>query len=235
MLGWKAFSGWLMSLNKESRPDEPNAFPPKPLYPGTKEPENSEYFEPQFLKKHAHTGLTRFVPPASEDLAKDLSKESREQELKWGEKVEGSLTDAESTRNQEFESTITSIAYPAPKFEWRVPKCGEYYWSDDCLIMVLEDGPGEAVSALGEKWVMCTEVWHGERGYKKLFDGPTILPKCTEKWPGGERMLGPSCQQKARELQRSQLRRRQEQGPKNNVRMDAYIPVDSDFCGGHGL
>jgi hypothetical protein len=93
MLGLKAFVDWLVSLNreinKESRPDEPNAFPPEPLYPGTKEPENSEYFEPQFLKKHAHTGLTRFVPPASEDLAKDLSKESRDHKLNGARRSKG--------------------------------------------------------------------------------------------------------------------------------------------------
>jgi hypothetical protein len=74
--------------------------------------------------------------------------------------------------------------------------------------MVLEDGPGEAVSVLGEKWVMCTEVWHGEKGYKKLFDGPTILPKCTEKWPGGEKMLGPKTPAKSKRTTKKPVKKK---------------------------
>jgi hypothetical protein len=180
--------GWLKKVFVSRVPDEPAVFGAGATY---RDPmDKSQYFDDWLANRQ----LQRHVPPASEELSKDLSAENRDRAvIEFGEKIEGSITDPESTRNKVFEEVITSPAYPCPKFTRQVPKPGEYYWSNDgCLIEVADhDGVGETVKVIGEQWVLSTAVWYGDKGYKKDSSGSTIIPKCTEKWPDGEHLMPP--------------------------------------------
>ncbi len=87
---------------------------------------------------------------------------------------------------------LNSPAYPSPKFTRRKPNFGDYFWHEDgCLVEVprSEFGYKGVAESYGEQWVLETDVWFGATGYSRSLDWVTVLPKCTENWPDGEKLI----------------------------------------------